>query len=189
MILLLVAVISLFLLFFVYSLSSCIICINTILNANEFFSPFFSWYISSMLSLICKVLCIFINFLVFCSICQSSSHLHLKNSPEYISRRTAQVFIPLMRFLLQSLVSSCLLILLRNSLLIVSFIPVCLMVSTYNVLNYLDFFFLKCSDAFLIWSFYFLYCFSFLFFHYQHETFFNAKFHYKILAVYSRTLY
>ena len=42
---------------------------------------------------------------------------HFKNSPEYLTSWTAQVFIPLIRFLLYSFVSSCFLVLLRYSFL------------------------------------------------------------------------
>ena len=41
--------------------------------------------------------------------------VHFKNGPEYLKRETAQVFIPLMRFLICSLVSSSFLIHLRYS--------------------------------------------------------------------------
>ena len=72
----------------------------------------------SMLFLECKALCIVINFLVLWYICLSSSLLHFKDGPEYLTRRTAQEFIALMRFLLQRLVLNSFLILLRYSFLI-----------------------------------------------------------------------
>ena len=36
-----------------------------------------------------------------------SFHIHIKNCVEYLARGTVKIFIPLMRFLLQSLVNSC----------------------------------------------------------------------------------
>ena len=52
---------------------------------------------------------------------------------------TAQVFIPLIRFLQQSFVSSSFLVLLRYSFLIFSFISPCLMASAYRIPKYLCF--------------------------------------------------
>ena len=40
------------------------------------------------------------------SICLSSSLVHLRKGPEYLTKGTAQVFIPLIRFLPQRFVSS-----------------------------------------------------------------------------------
>ena len=57
-------------------------------------------------SLVCNALCMVISFLVLWSICLSSSLVHLRKGPEYLTRDTAQVFIPLIRFLLESFVSS-----------------------------------------------------------------------------------
>ena len=54
-------------------------------------------------------------FLVFWSICWSSSFVHFKNGPEYLTRGTALILITLIRFLLCSLVSSSFLVLLRNT--------------------------------------------------------------------------
>ena len=80
----------------------------------------------SVSSFRCKALCI--NFLVLWSICLSSSIVHLKNGSEYLTRRTAQAFFPLMRFLLQSLVSWRFFICLRYTFLFFSFISTCLMI-------------------------------------------------------------
>ena len=67
-----------------------------------------------------KVLCI-INFLVLWSVCLSSSFFHLKNGSRYLTwRKTAQALIPLMRFLLQRLFSSFL-VLPRKSFLVFFF--------------------------------------------------------------------
>ena len=50
--------------------------------------------------------CMIIGFLVLWSICLSSSLVHFRKGPEYLTRCTAQVVIPLIRFLLDSFVSS-----------------------------------------------------------------------------------
>ena len=60
----------------------------------------------SMSSLGCNALCMVISFLVLWSICLSLSSVHFRKGPEYLTRGTAQVFIPLIRFLLESFVSS-----------------------------------------------------------------------------------
>ena len=67
---------------------------------------FLDTYSLSTLSLGCNALCMVISFLVLWSICLSSSLVHLRKCPEYLTRGTAQVFIPLMRFLLESFVPS-----------------------------------------------------------------------------------
>ena len=51
------------------------------------------------------------------------------------------------------------------------------------------FLFSKCSKFFLIWSFFSFHCLSFSPFHYQHDTFFNARFHSCIMTVYFYCLY
>ena len=51
-------------------------------------------------SLGCNVLCRIISFHVLWSICLSSSLVHLRKGPEYLTRATAQVFIPLLLLLL-----------------------------------------------------------------------------------------
>ena len=66
---------------------------------------FLDTYSLPMSYLGCKALCIVINFLVLWSFCLSSSLVRFKNDPEYITRGTAQVSIPLMWFLLRNLVS------------------------------------------------------------------------------------
>ena len=62
-----------------------------------------------------KAWCKVIYFLVFLSICLSSSMVHFRNGPECLTWGTAQLFIPLMRFLLQSLVSWNFLVLVKYS--------------------------------------------------------------------------
>ena len=74
---------------------------------------------------------------VFRSICLSSSLVHWKNGPEYQTRDTAHVFIPLIRFLLHSFVSCNFLVLLRYSFWIFSFISTCLIVSVSKMPKYL----------------------------------------------------
>ena len=59
----------------------------------------------STLSLGCNVLCMVISFLVFWFICLYSL-VHFKYCPEYLTRKTAQVFIPLKRFVHNSFATS-----------------------------------------------------------------------------------
>ena len=94
-------------------------------------------YSLSTPSLWCNVLWIVISFLVLWSICISSSLVHFTKGPEYLTRGTVQVFIPLIRFLLDSFVSSGILVLLSYSFLILSFISTCLMVSASKIPKYL----------------------------------------------------
>ena len=74
---------------------------------------FLDSYSLSMSSLGCNALCMVISFLVLWSIYLSSSLVHLRKGPEYLMRGTAQVFIPLRRFLLESFVLSSFLVFLR----------------------------------------------------------------------------
>ena len=105
---------------------------HAILIVDKSSSVFFFLYMQSMWSLGFKALCIVINFFVLWSIC-------FKNGPEYLIRRTAQVFIPLMRFLLQSLVLRSFLLL--KYIFIFSFISACLIISVSNIPKFLKFFF------------------------------------------------
>ena len=59
--------------------------------------------------------------IVFRSINLSSYLIHFKNGPEYLTKGAAQVFISLMRFLLQVLLLKSLLDLLRDSFLVLFF--------------------------------------------------------------------
>ena len=77
-----------------------------------------------------------------------------KNGPEHLTRRTAQLFIPLMRFLLCSLVLINFFVLLRYSFSnfffhLRMFNNVCFRYSQI----YIGFFFSERSDYFLIWNF------------------------------------
>ena len=73
---------------------------------------FLGTYSLSTSSLGCNALCMVISFLVLWFICLSSSLVHLRKGPENLTRGTAQVFIPSIRFLLESFVSSSFLVLL-----------------------------------------------------------------------------
>ena len=85
----------------------------------------------------CNALCIVIGFLVLWFICLSSSLVHLRKSPENLTRSTAQEFIPLIRFWLKSFVSSSFLVLQRYSFWILNFISTCLIVSASKIPKYL----------------------------------------------------
>ena len=79
-----------------------------------FCSSFFSWHIQSVY-IISGMSCLIHlhDFFVLLSIYLSTSQVRFKNGPEYLTRGTAQVFIPLIRFLLCSLVSNSFLLLSR----------------------------------------------------------------------------
>ena len=113
-------------------------------------APFLDTCSLSISSLGRKALYIVIKFLILWTICLKSSLVHFKNSPEYITSRTAHVFIPLMRFLLQSLVSRSFQIRLKFSVLIFSFI-VCLMApASNNTWIFVIFLFTGRSDFLLV---------------------------------------
>ena len=95
------------------------------------------------------VFCRVINFLVPWFICLSSSFVHCKNGPEYLTRRTAH-----MSFLSQSFVSR---IFSRSSEVIFSYF-------FFYLWWHIIFLFFKRFNAFLTWKFYsfrFFFCFSF----------------------------
>ena len=103
-VLFLVAVINFTLVFFYVVLESSYRRISLIL-ANRH-PPFcLDTYSLSISYFRCKSLCIVIVFVVLWSICLSSSLVHFKNVPEYLSRGARKCLSLLMRFLLQSLVS------------------------------------------------------------------------------------
>ena len=116
-----------------------------------------------------------------------SSLVHFKNGPKYLTRGTAQVFIPLMWFLLYSLVSSIFI----RSLEINFFFNFHLFDAIHsqypNVL--VSFLFSERSDFVLIWLFNSFRDLSFSTFHYLHGTFINAKFHPYIVTLYPHCLY
>ena len=59
---------------------------------------------------LCNTLCMDISFLLFWFICLCYSLVYFKKNPEYLTRSTAQVFIPLIMFLLDSFVLSSFLV-------------------------------------------------------------------------------
>ena len=79
--------------------------------ASPLLPSFYDTYCLSVSSMGSKTLFIVMSFLVPWSICLCPSLIHFQNGPEYLTRRTAQVFIPLLRFLILSLVSSNFLVL------------------------------------------------------------------------------
>ena len=101
-----------------------------------------------MLFLGCTALCFVISFLVLWSTCLSSSLVLIMNCPRYCTRGTDQVFIPIFRFQLQSLVSKSFPVFLRYPF----FHFRLLYVVRFQVL--LIFFFSKRSVPFFIWQFY-----------------------------------
>ena len=74
-------------------------------------------YTLTMSSLRCKTLCFLINLIVLWPIDQSSSFIHFKNDIQHLTMKTTWIFVSLVRFLLQTLVSIDSLVLLRYSFL------------------------------------------------------------------------
>ena len=133
-VLFLVVLINLPLRFCKQSLSRCIDALTlSSMLARPPLPPFLNTYCLSAGSLECKAIWMIIIFLAHWSICLSSSRVHFKNGAEYITRRTAQVFISFIRFLLYSLLFRSLEIL----LLVFSLISACFMVSASNISKYL----------------------------------------------------
>ena len=120
---------------------------------SPFATSFFDIYSLSMSSLGCKALFMVISFLVLWLICLSSSLVHFKNGLEYLTRGTAQVFIPLIRFLLHSFVSSTFLVLLRYSFFNFFFHHLFDGVSFQDAQEFVGFLFSVCSILLLIWLF------------------------------------
>ena len=87
LVLFLVAVISLLSCFSMLSSSRYIEASTLYWMLASPFPPFLDTYSLTMLSLGCKALGMVISFLVLCSICLSSSLVHFKNGPEYLTRR------------------------------------------------------------------------------------------------------
>ena len=127
LVLLLVAVISFSLLFLKSSL-------RVFISMNRYYLQrwrvLFLLFVNSfsMSSLGCKALSIVISLLALWSICWRFSLFHFRNGPEYLKRRTAQVFIHFIRFLPYTLVSSSFLVLLKYSFLIFSFCSLLMMI-------------------------------------------------------------
>ena len=70
------------------------------IQASPLLSYFLHSYNQSISSLGYNVLCIVISFLIVWCICWSSSNVHFKNDIEYLSSGVAEVFIPLMIFII-----------------------------------------------------------------------------------------
>ena len=143
----------------------------------------------SMSSLVSKALCIVLIFHVLCFIFLNSCFVYFKNGPEYLIKGTAKMFIPLMRFLQQSSVTSRFFVFLSYFFLLfyLSFLLVwwSLLPIVLSICNFLFF------QAF--WSFpdltvLFILLFLFSYFHYNHVTSY-INFHSYILAAYSYCLY
>ena len=100
-------------------------CIFAIFNAGKFATSFFflGTYNLFMWSLGRQTSCIVVSFLVFWLICLSSLLVIFKNAPEYLLRGTAMEIIPLIRFLLQSVVSRNFIVRLRYSFVIFLLFP------------------------------------------------------------------
>ena len=105
-VLFLMAVISPLSCFSMWSSSRCMdVSTLSSMLASPLPPSFLGTYCLSTSSLGCNALCMVISFLVLLSICLSSSLVHLRKGPEYLTRGTAQVFILWIRFLLESFVS------------------------------------------------------------------------------------
>ena len=85
--------------------------------ASLFPLSFLGTYSLSISSLRCKFLGIVINFPVLLSNSLNSSLVYFKNGPKYLTNSSVLLFIPLIRFLLQSLLSRSFLVRLKNSFL------------------------------------------------------------------------
>ena len=129
----------------------------------------------------CKTLYIIVNFFLLISAFLNSSFFEFKWSSKNLSRETTQVFILLIRFPLQSLVSRNSLVLLRNSFLIFTFSSICLMVFASNIARFL-LLFLQVFWYFPDWIVPVPSVVSLLPFYYKHGAFFSSKFHFNILA-------
>ena len=109
-----------------FSVKSSSRCINastlSSMLPNHLPRSFLHTYSLSTSSLGCSALCMVISFLVLWSICLSSSLVHLRRGPQYLTRGRAKIFIPLIRFLQENFVSSSFRVLLRYSFWILSFI-------------------------------------------------------------------
>ena len=107
-------VINLSLFFLIWSSSLCIdeSKLSSML-VSSLPPPFLVTYSLSISSPGCKVLCIVINFYVLWTIYRSSSFVHLKYGLHNVTWRTSQVFIYLMRWILQYLASVCFLVRLK----------------------------------------------------------------------------
>ena len=144
-------------------------------NISESSSFSFSRHVQSVQwPLGCKVFYIIINFLILWSICLSSSLVHFKNGPKYLTKGDNPGFYSFHEISAAAELSfkkffHLLEVLLSYFFFLNSFDGVCFQYSWFGS-------FIPCY-------------FSFHTFHYKHRTFFNAKFHSYILAVHSYCLY
>ena len=150
-------------------------CLHAIVNTDQSSSSF-SYSLSSLEY---KALSTIISSLSLWYICLISFFVHFQNDPGYHTRGNAQLFIPLIRFQLQSLVSTSFLVLLRYTFLTFSKISTCLMMFAFNILEYLWFSF---SPSILMFFFFFfcfffsvLFSFLFLFSHFSLSVFLFFK--------------
>ena len=143
LILILPTAVTIFLLFCVLSSPWIVASRQFSMPASPLLSSFLE--IESMSSLGCKALGI---VLVLCSICLSSSFVHFRNGPEYLTRN--QVLMHLIEFLQQSLVSW------NFRVLLTFFFFLLYHLSLFDDVRFWDskifvIFFSECSDTFLIW--------------------------------------
>ena len=150
---------------------------------------FLDTYSLSIFSLGCNTSCMVISFLVLSSICLSSSLVHFKKSPKYLTRSTAQFLISVIRFRQDSFVSSSFLVLLRYFFQNFFFHLHLLDVNFQDAQVFLGYLFSERSNLVLIRYFHFLSQMSFDNFHYLHGIFFYIKFHSYVLKVYSNWVY
>ena len=109
-------------------------CVNVVSDASKSSSPsFLDSYCLTTSSYRYNALYMVISFLVLWSICLSSSLVHLRKHPEYLTSVTAQVFISLIRFLQGSFVARSFLIFQRYSFWILSFISTRSLVSASEI--------------------------------------------------------
>ena len=105
-------------------------CINAVLNVDE--SSFFFFFMKNIIgryhlsNVVTYLITTNFHFIVL-----------FKNSTEYLTKRSTQMFIPLIRFLLQSLASSSFVVLLSYFFLISSFIFLCLIMCAFTIPSYL----------------------------------------------------
>ena len=143
---------------------------------------FLDTYCLSLWSLGCKALCVIINLFILWSIWLSIFLVHFRSGSEYLTRWVDQVFIPLMIFLLQILVSISSRVLLRYFFRNFSFVsvwwcPFPTFPSTSNFSFSLSVLLLSEFSAFSFNSF------SFANFLYLKGTIFSTKFHSYILYI------
>ena len=119
-------------------LCACVCCLQVVISMQQLWCErcphsFLDTHSLSVSSQGCKVLCLVSSLLVLWSICLSSSLVHFQNPRGFLTSRAAKMLLPLMRLLLFNMVLDSVLVLLRYSFFIFSFISTCLMVSTSNI--------------------------------------------------------